>query len=505
MPVPLPALEQVLEEIHRERRASLREWQELRIHREQRSHHYLFPDEAGKDLERLSRVHSSWTPIAREVLGRILLLQSVTERSARAAVSSPTFGLWTYEIYLSFPREGYFRDYSDILDDAPICQWGSIERILARTPAVTSICLQTASESNHAIDVLTRLLSSVLHMFKELRSLRLYSDVNHGPGTGRLHLDIKEIPELFLALQNCPHFEFLTLRNLLPCYAFVSDERIKRPRDTITLRMPRYIWLPNTPPDPQAICNLVGESTPLTGRARNLAEFIRSICNTPTEITERNVVSMGNCMTYASLRFDLATRQFTINAARIATPPNYPPPDLRPETFPKPEWCEDMEFLDIYSNFDVLHNLYPYPSLKFLRIFFSSSQMAPYYRLVDEIGWFIESLPLALEVLDVNFYWEVPKENRILPVELHAEIDELLESIPINRCPRLKLLLVKLDGVSELFRTTEPLTQLIQACEKQRVPLVLHKPEFEIRHGFDSDDEEELNRIAKFENHLLSL
>lgn len=99
--VPFTALELILEEIHIQRKASLREWQESSgLCSKRRT--FDFPDDGGEDIGHLGLVHPSWTIIARRALGRILVLSDITAKSARAAGSVPTFGPWTREVYLSF-------------------------------------------------------------------------------------------------------------------------------------------------------------------------------------------------------------------------------------------------------------------------------------------------------------------------------------------------------------------------------------------------------------------
>ena len=177
-----------------------------------------------------------------------------------------------------------------------------------------------------------------------------------------------------------------------------------------------------------------------------------------------------------------------------------PGQNILPPSFRFPEWCDNLELLHLYSSFKNIKSLKPLPSLKFLRAFLTSIS-TPIATLRDEVRWFVGTLPPTLEVLDVNFDWTVSEEERLrFPSEMLEELDELMAAIPIQ-CPKLKLLLVKLDRVSKLFRRTEYLTRLVEVCKMRSVPLVLHILEFERRHGFD--DEEELNHIAGFENHLL--
>ncbi|KLO16254.1 hypothetical protein SCHPADRAFT_220669 [Schizopora paradoxa] len=139
-PVPSTVLDLVLEEIHIRRKIILREWQLSSVKREERvTTGCKISDEGGNDLESFSLVHPSWTPVARHVSGRILVLSDVSERAAKngAATPSPvpTFGSWTREVYLSFSR-----DYTE-----PLAIWESIFKILDRTLNILTLCLQTTA------------------------------------------------------------------------------------------------------------------------------------------------------------------------------------------------------------------------------------------------------------------------------------------------------------------------------------------------------------------------
>ncbi|KLO06751.1 hypothetical protein SCHPADRAFT_910067 [Schizopora paradoxa] len=483
MPVPLPALELVLEEIHLQRRASLRAWQELRVNVDKRRHGESFPDDAGKTLGYLRRVHSSWTSIASQTLGRILILQDINGRIVTSAESSPIFGVWTYEVYLSFSSFSYMylrsSEFSDFLGQF----WNSVEGLFSRVPRITTFCLQSTPvrTSSSIIDVVARKLSGTLGMFRELRSLRLYSDQND------TIQDVRELPTLFRALENAPHFENLILRNYLPCFALAR-------MDTLG-----HIGDPDYTPDPHILSEVVGATPPLASRIHSLANLIRAICNTPIVVTSSYALSVGYCLTFASFKFDPARKLFTIDAARLGTTTEFPGPDIRPPTFQSPKWCDEMKILNIYSTYDIMKCLSPYPSLKFLRAFLTSVKPSA-DAMRDELRWFLGSLPSTLEVLDINLYWEVESGKRILSPGFHDEVVDLLAAIPV-RCRELKVLFVKLDGVSGRFRTENLLTRLIDACTSREVPLVLHSDEHKERYGYNDSDE--LDRISKFETHFL--
>ncbi|KLO16268.1 hypothetical protein SCHPADRAFT_995236 [Schizopora paradoxa] len=457
--VSFTAIEPVLEEIHRQRRIYLRQWQESLIKRNQRAEYGIkFSDDYGKILCCLCLVHPSWTNDVRLVLGRILLLPDITLRSVRAAASSVTFGSWTREAYLSFSR-ARGRDDNDII-------WNHIGRIITRTPDITSLCLHTSVSSSYTIDHCAKRLCDVLPELNQLHTFRIYADAPLEEARNSC-LNTTELPSLFHKLESFPNIERLVLRNFLPCFKFVEDERID------WIQRPYYDWHPITLPDPYVVTKLVADSPSLTGRIRSLANLIQSICNTPMEVSDEFVVSMANCMRFASFKFDPASQQFTINGARIGHDTKVRVPDILPPSFEYLKWCGPVEFLELHGSYNVIKRLYPYPSLRFLQAAFSTSHGASAHTMRDEITWFLDSLPPSLEILGVRFYWEIPENQHVLSPEMHDEIDELLASIPSTRCPNLTALSVGVESVSQLFRTKRPLKSLIQSCKERRVPLNL--------------------------------
>lgn len=229
----------------------------------------------------------------------------------------------------------------------------------------------------------------------------------------------------------------------------------------------------------------VGDSSPLTGRVESLGELIRSICNTPTEMTNGWVLSVGHAMTSACFVFNSARQTFTISASQIGDQSDYPVEDIRPLDFIYKNWCSDMEILQLNSLYDVYKSLSPLPLLRYLHASISSSHGASHEKMRDELDGFITTLPPTLEVLQIMYYWERPSDQ-VIPLRMHNEIDKLLATIPNIRCPIIKALGVDLAYVSNLFNTTRPLTQLITSCERKGVPLaVWEMQQEELRHIFE--------------------
>jgi len=117
--------------------------------------------------------------------------------------------------------------------------------------------------------------------------------------------------------------------------------------------------------------------------------------------------------------------------------------------------------------------------------------------MVDELASFIGALPSTLGVLTLTLFWETPHDD--LPQHMHDEIDGLLAMIPASHCPALKVLGVSLDDVSDLFRTTKPLIQLMGSCEELGIPLFLHEHE---ECHFGPDDPQELKDMRDFDCYL---
>ncbi|KLO16264.1 hypothetical protein SCHPADRAFT_220809 [Schizopora paradoxa] len=454
MPVPSTALELVLEEIHFRRKARLLQWQTMDRKRKQRIEKGCrVPDEDGGDLLRFGLVHSSWTPIVRHAMGRILVASDLTLRSARAALSSPTFGLWTREVYLSFSR-----DYDE---DGAI--WDSITQILARSPEIYTFSLQTASIGPYCIDDCVKKLPDLLHSLSNVHTLRLCSDINHRITDDDGVLEIAEHPSLFHALEHLPHFERLVLRSFFPCYRLVNHIDLEKHAEN------HHHWDKDSdsPPDPFTYTQIVAASSPLTGRVFSLAELIRSIGNTPTEMSNLYVVTAGNGMHFASFKFDSDKQQFVIDAAEIGVFSEILVRDFRPPDFPCPKWCGDLMFLCLSGDQSTFKTLSPFPSLKSLTATYSCfAGSADGVR--DEMSWLLNILPSSLEVFDLRFNWEEPISYLDHP-GLHDEIDDLFVKFITSRCPNLKIL--RLDTSGWPAHPMRPLERFIKSCEDRRVPL----------------------------------
>lgn len=223
--IPLTVLELVLEEIHLRQRASLREWQESDKSRTtRREHDSVFSDDAGKNLECMCLVHPSWTSVARHIHGRILVLSDASMQYAKAAASVPTLGIWTRDVYLSFSTKfGSEHCWAD-----GTAMWDALKAIFVRIPAVLTFCLQTSTwvEPFNCESCAER-LSTILPGFTRLRSLRLYSELPHGYPHVSMGCSLEtELPSLFQALENIPHFQRFAVRNFIPCYKLVHAQKL---------------------------------------------------------------------------------------------------------------------------------------------------------------------------------------------------------------------------------------------------------------------------------------
>lgn len=248
----------------------------------------------------------------------------------------------------------------------------------------------------------------------------------------------------------------------------------------------------------------VASSSPLVGRAYSLAELVRSICNTPIEVTRKEATSIANVTDYADFIFDSARQQFTIKSASIMDSFNDPVDDIRPPNFKYEKWCGDMEYLRLVCPHQVIKTISPFPSLKFLHATIYSSFGASPCVMRDELSRFLDTLPPCLEVLNVCFQWdvEVPEDERFIPPEIYDEIDALWAAIPTSRCPKLKVLSVDLGWVSKLFRTTKPLNRVIEACKHRKIPLILFRvsdPDYYCKRG---KQEPKLEHSLEFESYI---
>ncbi|KLO05526.1 hypothetical protein SCHPADRAFT_946835 [Schizopora paradoxa] len=502
--VSLTALGLVLEEIHLQRRADLREWQESPFNRFQRVEKGLkFSDDLGDGLSCLSLVHPTWTSISRRTLGRILLFTDVTMQSAKDAIATPIFGWWTREVYLPFSRDyshypGFKRQ--EQLDDCQVqiltSTWKFIEEVLARTPNVLTFCLQTVAQNTFSIYRCVEKLCDVLPKLNRLRTLRLYSEIQVAE-VG--FSSIVEIPSFFHALENFPNFECLALRGYLPCFQLSRDERIKTEHSEAS-SMIVYEWVSDSPPDPYVVTRVVGDSSPLTGRIRSLADLLRSICNTPAQVDEDSLMSIAHCTEFVAFKFLSNNQQFTITAAMIGELAIRRAIYTLPPSLVYPKWCGDVEFFQLLGPHDIAERLSPFPSLKVLQIMFASTDGATPDKMRDEIRWFVDSLPPSLELLSVAFSWESSEDEPLLPLEMHDELDELLATIPTLRCPNIKGLQVEMDLVSKLFRKEYPLKRLIDSCHKRNIPLILFPVEDTVYYGQCSHGFEDAFMIENFVN-----
>ncbi|KLO16269.1 hypothetical protein SCHPADRAFT_220872 [Schizopora paradoxa] len=483
-PVPQTALELVLEEIHLRRKAALREWQlslEKKIERVQHGSDVL--DEEGIGLLRLCRVHPSWAPVVRHVVGRILVFSDVAFQDAKDAVSAPIFGLWTREMYISFSNN--YNEDKDI--------WDSIKQIMARTPNIVTLTLQAASKySYYTIQDCSKSLAEILHNSKlnELRTLRLYSDVTHGVDDGNGVLEIEEHPSLFNALERLPHFEHLLLRGFFPCYKFdhEHDERLERPSSMC------YEWTDDSdePPDLHLIPRIVADSLPLSGRIYGLAELIRSIANTATEMSEEDIVTVGHGMDFASFKFDADKQKFIIDAAKIRDCFGDLIINIRPPTLPRPNWCSDMEFLELSITSDTTKILFPFPSLRFLKAVYTCLGQTP-AEIQDEIRWLVSFLPQSLEVLDLDVF--VSEWDDDILQENCEELDRIFAKLVTFQCSKLKILVLDLNFAP---RTRSfPFQSIVKACNDREIPLDLKGKDIE-----DSSLKYD-NGILNFENYIL--
>ncbi|KLO16253.1 hypothetical protein SCHPADRAFT_901649 [Schizopora paradoxa] len=480
MPVSLIALELVLDEIHSQRKVHLLEWQLSDSKRSDRLRTGCkVPDADGDNLLSLCIVHPSWTPIARHALGRILVLSDISLQSATSAISSPTFGLWTREVYLSFSRD---YDEKEGLHDF-------IEQILARTPHILTFSLQTASSNLYSIDACVTSLLPSIHKLSQLRTLRLCSDIVHTLNDGNGVEDIMECPSLFEALAKMPDFDTLVLRGFFPCYKLVNDVRLEKNSEN------NYYWKMDLEmdPDPYILAGIIAESYPLTGKIYSLAELIRSIGNTPTEMAYAYVITAGNCMHFAIFNLNADRQQFVLNAAHVWDFMEYDAIDIRPPDFPCKKWCYDLVSLKISGTYSTTKTLSPFPSLKVLITSLKTyAQTAD--AMQDDLSGIISSLPSTLEVLDLGITWASPKK---VPQGMSDELDNLFASLINSRCPNLKAFYLDLFCGPVL----RPLGGLVRSCEERRIPLKIQYmgSDLAVRYG---QWNAELDRSLLLENHV---
>ncbi len=128
-------LELISDEIHRRRHIFIRKVQESDSSANKARWMVDF-ESTSKDLETLSLVHKSWTPIAQRCLGQILALFNVDKRTATAASSASIFGIWTREVYLS-PTN---------INTIGAEVWTVLEDLFARTPAIQSFASRRRSQ-----------------------------------------------------------------------------------------------------------------------------------------------------------------------------------------------------------------------------------------------------------------------------------------------------------------------------------------------------------------------
>lgn len=478
--VPSTVLELVLEEIHLRRKFNLREWQESdRDRRARRDHDRLFSDDFGKDLEGICLVHPSWTSDARHILGRILVLSDASVQSTIAAASSPMFGLWTREVYLSFSTKfGSAHRQTD-----GTAMWDALNAVFVRIPAVLTFCLQTSAWNEpFKIEICADRLTTVLPGFTRLQTLRLYSELPYGYPYSSISFPVAEFSTLFRALENIPHFQCFAVRNFIPYYKPVHEKGPSHGDAAKTMSIK------------------VASSSPLTGSAYSLAELIRSICNTPVVVSEvTRATSVANVTNYAEFFFHPTRQQFTIKSASIIDSSIGPVQDTKLPTYER--WCSDLEYLWLSCPCAIAKSLSPFPSLKFLQasVFSPSNWRTSSSAMRDEMFRFLDSLPPTLEVLDVDCWWDVQGGLRILSPEMHDEIDGLWAEVPTTRCPKLKILLVDLSLVSKLFRTTHRLKRIINACENLKLPLVLFRGDEAEYYG---NPEPQLEHNLSFESYI---
>ncbi|KLO06760.1 hypothetical protein SCHPADRAFT_679546 [Schizopora paradoxa] len=480
--ISVTALDLVLEEIHLRRRVSLREWQESDENRAQRFR-AGFPDHEGGILKVLSLVHSSWTPLARRAIGRILVLSDINDKVAKAAVSAPMFGYWTREISMSFSES------FSTSDSCEKAAWKSIEVLFSRIPTILTFCINTASEGQYCIDNCVKRLSPMLSRFTRLRTLRLYSDLSSWPDDFNHILHGTEHPSLFRSIEETPNLEQVSLRGFIPCVGKITNE--ESPNKNSSGHPLSYHM---------SLATELECSATLKGKAFNLAKLIHCICESPLALLDshRDVTSLANMVEYVCFKFDAIHQRFFIQAITLSEDssgdglPSHPYEDL----------FRDTEVLDVFSMYNIYKKLAPFQSLRFLRVMISYSDASP-GKLVEEMSGFCRLLPPTIEVLFMEFDWEA--YNKDLPLETHDDVDNLLATIPFTYCPRLKSLKVAIRLVSDLFYTSKPLKRLIQSCEKAHILLILERFGGIIEvFGISDDyyDREKLDEIFEFSRYL---
>ncbi|KLO06759.1 hypothetical protein SCHPADRAFT_932878 [Schizopora paradoxa] len=459
------ALELVLEEIHLRRKAAL--------------HHTTMKfsndgrilDLEGESLKTLSLVHPAWTFLSRHTFGRILVLSDVTDHTAKAVASASNIGLWTREIHLSF-SEGF-----SIPEKSEQEIWNYLRDLFLRTPGALAFNLTTASEHQFNIDSCVKRVSPMLSIFTRLRVLRLHSDDANRPLSDIIR-NVTDHPVLFHSLEKAP-LENVSLRGFLPCFKGVLRETNEE------------LQVSRMPP-------VVGDSAVLAGRVYSLAKLIKSIYNSlglAPEHPEKRSPATG--LRYISFKFNTHRHEFFVSTMKLFDGLLSDPLPPRPYQ----DLFQDADVITVSCAYKIFKKLSPFHSLRFLHATINASHRSPPREAVQELDAFVHLLPPTLEVLIVGFALDSPEKD--FSSAAQDKVDAIFTKIPSGLCPKLKMLGVKFFAESKICRTSE-LMQLINACKKAHIPLVIYDIDLSkgywktIGHGIDVEELEMFN----FSNYL---
>ncbi len=164
-----------------------------------------------------------------------------------------------------------------------------------------------------------------------------------------------------------------------------------------------------------------------------------------------------------------------------------------PPSFQYAEWFgTDLEALTYSGNFGYLALFAPLPSLRFLKAHLALLVAGGADEMRKDMENILATLPPSLEVLQLKLRplsmsesldhpWLAapPDDIEISGLEFGpVEADEMLASIPESLCPKLRMLGVDADELVhclalDAVSSRTPLRNLVAACERQKLPLVL--------------------------------